>query len=165
MNFKQTDTGSYVAGLAGQTWGANVYVTGHYRQRVGFIDSIAAIQDLRRAHPHITATLIEDAANGPAVIDTLRQQVPGIIPVRPDGSKTARMQAITPLIEAGNVLLPHPRLASWVEPFIEALARFPHEPNDEGDALSQLCRYLMPAGMNTDTADLIDSYFRLPFGG
>ena len=166
MSFKKTEDGSYVVGLAGQTWGPNVYVTDRYRARASFGDSIQAILAMRAAHPHIVTTLVEDAANGPAVIDTLNQHVPGIVPVRPDGSKEARLTAITPLIEAGNVILPHPRIAPWVDELIDELAAFPNGAHDDQvDSLSMLCRYLMPAGVNADSAALIDAFFRAPFSG
>ena len=77
--------------------------------------------------------LVEDTANGPAVIDTLRHEIPGIIAVRPQGDKVQRATACAPRVEAGNVYLPRPtgpagrRLPAraWVDDFIEQLAAFP----------------------------------------
>ena len=153
-------------GLAGQTWGPNVYLTGHYRARASFNDSISAILAMRQAHPHIVTTLVEDAANGPAVIDTLTSKIPGILPIRPDGSKEARLQAITPLIEAGNVILPHPRIAPWVEGFIDELAAFPNGAHDDQvDACSQLCRYLMPASGNMESVAVFQAQLDAAYGG
>ena len=37
----------------------------------------------------------------------------------------ARAAAVSPLIEAGNVYLPHPLYAAWVNDFIEECATFP----------------------------------------
>ena len=51
--------------------------------------------------PH--AVLIEDAANGPAVCQLLRRQVPGLIAIRPQGSKLSRAHAVAPLLEAGQL--------------------------------------------------------------
>ena len=54
---------------------------------------------------------------------------PGRVKERPtrtadEGGKLARDAAISPLIEAGNVYLPHPQYAPWVTEFIEECAAF-----------------------------------------
>jgi predicted phage terminase large subunit-like protein len=63
--------------------------------------------------------LVEDKANGPAVISMLGRTVPGIVPEEPQGGKEARAAAVSPLVEAGNVWLPSPELAPWIGGFIE----------------------------------------------
>ena len=50
-----------------------------------------------------SAVLIEDAANGPAVCQLLQRQIPGLIAVRPTGSKVSRAHAVAPLMEAGQL--------------------------------------------------------------
>jgi len=82
--------------------------------------------------------LIEDKANGSAVIQMLANDIPGIIPVNPGGGKVARAQAIAPLVEAGNIYLPHPEFAPWVNDFIEECVQFPNGVNDDQvDAMTQ----------------------------
>ena len=49
------------------------------------------------------AVLIEDAVNGPAVCQLLQRQIPGLIAVRPVGSKVSRAHAVAPLLEAGQL--------------------------------------------------------------
>ncbi|WP_254931008.1 terminase [Cyanobium sp. BA20m-14] len=49
------------------------------------------------------AVLVEDAANGPAVCQLLQRQIPGLIAVRPVGSKVSRAHAVAPLLEAGQL--------------------------------------------------------------
>jgi len=49
------------------------------------------------------AVLIEDAANGPAVCQLLQRQIPGLMAVRPVGSKVSRAHAVAPLLEAGQL--------------------------------------------------------------
>jgi Terminase RNaseH-like domain len=81
---------------------------------------------------------VEDRANGPAVIQELRHDVAGLIAVNPEGGKMARAQAVSPQVESGNVYLPHPALAAWVEDLIEETAAFPHGRNDDQvDAMTQ----------------------------
>jgi predicted phage terminase large subunit-like protein len=50
------------------------------------------------------AVLVEDAANGPAVCQLLQRQIPGLIAVRPTGSKVSRAHAVAPLLEAGQLV-------------------------------------------------------------
>jgi predicted phage terminase large subunit-like protein len=49
------------------------------------------------------AVLVEDAANGPAVCQLLQRQIPGLIAIRPVGSKLSRAHAVAPLLEAGQL--------------------------------------------------------------
>lgn len=66
------------------------------------------------------AVLIEDAANGPAVCQLLRHQVPGLIAILPKGSKASRPNGVAPLVEeAGQV-----RFARKVESLVEELLAF-----------------------------------------
>lgn len=82
--------------------------------------------------------LVENAANGPAIIWALESQISGIVAVPPIGSKESRAAACSPQVEAGNVFLPHPTIASWVAEFIDECAQFPmglHD--DQVDQMSQ----------------------------
>ncbi len=50
----------------------------------------------------------------------------------------ARLQAVSPDIEAGNVYLPDPSIAPWVHDYVEEFAAFPNGANDDQvDATSQ----------------------------
>ena len=65
-------------------------------------------------------------------------EIPGILPVNPYGGKVARAAAVSPLIEAGNVYLPHPQFMPWVNEFIEECAAFPNGAHDDQvDAMTQ----------------------------
>jgi predicted phage terminase large subunit-like protein len=47
-------------------------------------------------------------------------------------------RALSPLIEAGNVYLPHPQFAPWVSDLIEECAAFPNGAHDDQvDAMTQ----------------------------
>ncbi|MBS0480051.1 MAG: phage terminase large subunit, partial [Proteobacteria bacterium] len=80
------------------------------------------------------------------VLATLSSRISGLIAVPPRGSKLERANAVSSLVEAGNVYLPHPEIAPWVGAFIEELADFPNGENDDQvDAASQaLARMLHP---------------------
>ena len=69
----------------------------------------------------------------------LSNEIAGLLPVNPEGGKIARASAVSPLIEAGNVLLPHPQLFPWVNDFIEECVQFPNGAHDDQvDAMTQI---------------------------
>ena len=112
---------------------------------MSFTKTVKEVVALRSAWPRTKEILIEDKANGPAVIDTLKASVSGIIPIEPDGSKLARAHAVTSYWEAGNVWLPHPDLFPWVKELVGELTGFPASANDDQvDALTQALRRLYP---------------------
>ena len=137
-NFEETDDGSYVVG---QVWGkkdADKYLLDQLRARIDFTATLQAIRSLSAKWPQARLKLIEKKANGPAVIATLKREIPGIVPVNPQGSKEARLYAVSPDIEAGNVYIPDPSIATWVHDYVEELSVFPNGVNDDQvDATSQ----------------------------
>jgi predicted phage terminase large subunit-like protein len=61
--------------------------------------------------------------------------------VNPEGGKVVRAAAVSPLIEASYVYLPHPDYAPWVGDFIEECAAFPNGAHDDQvDAMTQALR-------------------------
>jgi len=72
------------------------------------------------------AVLIEDAANGPAVCQLLRHRIPGLIAIRPSGSKVSRAHAVAPLMEAGQLAF-----RSGNDALISELLGFPNAVHDD----------------------------------
>ncbi len=81
--------------------------------------------DLSSGWPELSLKLVEDKANGPAVIQSLRHEISGFVEVNPEGGKVSRAVAASPQLESGNWYLPHPLLARWVEGFIGECAAVP----------------------------------------
>ena len=76
------------------------------------------------------AVFIEDAASGQSVVQDLRRSTKlPVIPVRPEGSKENRADAIAPLFEAGKVVLP--AHAAWLEDWIAEHIAFPAGAHDD----------------------------------
>lgn len=73
------------------------------RGRWEFTQQKAAIERTARRYPQCTRHLVEKAANGAAMVNVLRDTIPGITPIKPLGGKVERWQACTPLMEAGQV--------------------------------------------------------------
>ena len=83
------------------------------------------------------AVLIEDAANGPAVLQTLRRRVPGMLPITARGSKETRAHAVAPLVEAGQIRFHH-----RAQPLVEEAIRFPKGSKDLVDAFCHVALWL-----------------------
>ena len=65
-----------------------------YKARSSFVETLHAIQRMVARWPETRTVLVEDAANGPAVIAMLQSVVHGLIGVTPEGGKTARAAAV-----------------------------------------------------------------------
>lgn len=138
MAFKDLSDSDYVVGQVWGRVGSYKYLLAQKRDRMGFTDTLKAVRAMTVLWPDAYLKLIEDKANGPAVINVLRGDVPGIYGVEPQGSKTARAQAVAPQVEAHEVFLPHPDMAPWVSGFVEEHANFPNASNDDQvDACTQ----------------------------
>jgi predicted phage terminase large subunit-like protein len=147
LAFKGGESHDFVVGLVAGRKGADIYLIDRFKAHASFHGTCAAIQAQVARYPRATAVYVEDAANGPAVMDTLKHQVPGLIAVHPAGGKYSRASACEPRVQAGNIYLPRPTLPNgtpiparaWVEDFIEQLAAFPNgEHDDDVDAFTQL---------------------------
>jgi predicted phage terminase large subunit-like protein len=159
MTFKNTDGTDYVVGQVWMRRGADAYLLDQVRSRMSFVETCQAFRLLAARWPQVTLKIIEDTANGPAVISALARIVPGIVPEQPQGSKVARASAVSPLIEAGNVYLPAPELAPWVGDFVEECAAFPNSKHDDvvdsmSQGLNRLVLQPLLSGEIFDTDDL-----------
>lgn len=143
MTFKDSEGSDYVAGQVWAKAGANTYLLHEVRERMGFTASKQAVKNMTARYPEARRKLIEDKANGPAILDSLKAEISGMVAIEPDGSKIARAHACTAEWEAGNVWLPHPDIAPWVREFVEEVTTFPAAANDDRvDAMSQALRDL-----------------------
>lgn len=141
--FKETKKSDFVVGQVWGKRGGQFYLLDQVRDRMDFPTTIAAIRALSAKYPNSTAKLVEDKANGPAVISSLEREIPGIIAIEPEGGKLVRAVAIAPFVEAGNVFLPDPSIASWVGDFVTEFSTFPNGSNDDMvDSTSQAINWL-----------------------
>jgi predicted phage terminase large subunit-like protein len=163
-NFKETTSGSFVVFQVWGKLGADMYLLAQIRLRIDFPKTIAAFRWITKQETRIGAKLVEDKANGPAVIATLQREIPGIIAVPKEASKEAVWAAASPYVESGNCYLPAKPLAerwartlrdaardtarswlhvddvtdNWVGDFVEELAAVPtSRTDDQADAAAQ----------------------------
>lgn len=145
--FKESNTSDFVVGQVWGQKGANLYLINQTRSRMDFPKTLQAFKYMCTLFPRASAKLIEDKANGQAIIDSLKREIAGIIAITPKESKEARAAATAYLWEAGNVLLPNPDTNKWVLDFIEEHINFPNtEHDDQVDAGSQALTYMASRG-------------------
>lgn len=137
-SFKDTDGTDYVAIQVIGRAGANKYLVKRTKERMGFAATVMAVRATRAAYPDVIAVLIEDKANGSAVIETIKNEIEGVIAIEPDGGKEVRAYAIQPQHEAGNFWLPDPSVDPDIETFLSEASSFPGGAHDdEVDAWTQ----------------------------
>lgn len=141
MAFKESDSSDYVVGQVWGVKGSEYYLIDQVRDRMDFPKTIMAFKLLTKAYSEAAAKLVEAKANGQAVIDVLKKEISGIIPIDPKDSKESRLSSIAPLFEAGNIYYPENK--SFTHDNIEELISFPKAPHDDTvDATSQAVAYL-----------------------
>lgn len=121
------------------------YLTEVRNDQWDILATMANIEAARNSHPGIVNTLIEDKANGPAIITLMEGQVAGLVPVTPLGSKEARLIACTPAFAAGRVKVR--RGMPWTQRVREELTRFPRYTTDDNvDAATQALGWFLQNG-------------------
>ena len=118
----------------------NFYLLDQVRRRMSFSETVTEAISLRARWSNVQYVIIEDKANGTAIIDTLKQRMTGVLPVNPEGGKYSRVNAIEPLLRSGNVFFPK---RSWMDAFIEECVTFPVGAyDDQVDNMAQALNWL-----------------------
>jgi len=146
-SFKDAATSDYVAiGVIGVK-DRRRYVLNLVNAHLDAAATEAEIRRQRDVH-RVCAVLIEDKANGPAVVQRLKVNVPGVIAINPQGGKVARMFAAAPEWQSGDWYVD--RNAAWTEPFVEQITMFPNAAHDDqADMMSQASAWLLQASYPT----------------
>ena len=154
--FKDKSTSDYVVILVLGIVGSRRYVLHVTRSHLDLTGTENELRFARTAYEPISAVLIEDKSNGPAIISHLQDEIPGIVAITPKDSKTARLVAAAPEFEAGNWWFP--RSGAWTQKAIEELTQFPNAQHDDiADAVSQAAIWLQS---HSDELGLIE-YWKL----
>jgi predicted phage terminase large subunit-like protein len=147
-SFKDAATSDFVAiGLIGVK-GRRRFVLNVVNAHLDAFATEAEIRRQREVHRPVSAVIVEDKANGPAVIQRLRVNVPGVVEINPQGGKVARMFAAAAAWQAGDWYVD--RNAAWTEPFIQQITMFPSAAHDDmADMMSQASAWLLQRDVNT----------------
>lgn len=155
--FKEHKDTDFVAGLGWAVFGADLYLMPlRIHDRLSFSKTIDAVaefvggesldgtQSFPGIFPMIKIKLVEDKANGTAIISTLRHRIPGMVAYQPGGaSKESRLTSASWRFRAGNVYLPHESIAPWIKEYVYELCAFPKAKKDDYvDATSQAILFL-----------------------
>jgi predicted phage terminase large subunit-like protein len=145
--FKDSKASDFVVMQVWTKVEARAILLDQVRGRMDFPTTCATLVRLAAKWPRASAKVIEDKANGPAIIAQLGRTVPGIVAFTPKDSKEARANAIAAFVEAGNVELPNAKWAPWVHDFVEECAAFPNGTHDDQvDTMTQALHRLMLGG-------------------
>lgn len=134
-SFKDFATSDFVSIQAWGFLGPRCFLLDKITDHLGFDSTLEAIKGMAGKWS-IRDLLIEDKANGSAILESLRKQLRfTVIAVNPHGGKVARAYAISPEHAAGNILLPR---AEWAQELVEQAAKFPNAAHDDDvDAMTQ----------------------------
>lgn len=140
-SFKGTEDSDFVAiGVIGVKENKR-YILNVVNQRLGMMATEKELRRQRKLYRTISAILVEDTANGPAIIERLKHNVSGVIAIDPRGGKLARLYAASGEWEAGDWYVD--RNAAWTEPFLEQITKFPNATSDDMvDMMSQTAVWL-----------------------
>lgn len=131
MTFKDSKNSDYVVGQVWGKKGPNFYLLDQVRGQWDFVKTKEMVRVLAHKWPRVVRKLVEDKANGSAVISELKSTVSGFVPITPTESKEARASSVTPYFEAGNVFLPEDSAAPWVPHYVSELLEFPAGSHDD----------------------------------
>jgi predicted phage terminase large subunit-like protein len=113
----------------GETQSDGFYLLHAWRRRVEFPELKRKVREFAEQW-RPTAVLVEDKASGQSLVQELKRDTNlPIIAVKVDTDKITRAAAVTPLVEAGKVLLP--QAAGWLDDYLDELSTFPASVHDD----------------------------------
>jgi len=145
--FKDGPTNDHVAI---QAWGfalshSQNILLHRVKERMSFAATCDSVKSVYALFEQLCiAVLIEDKANGSAVVETLAGTVPGVVAVNPEGGKAARAFAMQADHEAHCIVLPAPEEDPKIEVFLVASSAFTGlegGDDDEVDAMTQFVNW------------------------
>lgn len=177
MAFKDLKQSDWVVGTL---WGRiemDYFLIELKRGKMSFTDTCNEVKQFalnaRMRYPNATGIVVEDKANGTAVIDALRSRVGGLMEFDPSdyGSKLGRANAIQPLLMGGNLYIPAESERPWVKKYRQELADFRGQGNKETDdqvdsttmAILHMQKYQFSPAVVASPADLDDNLFQSRF--
>lgn len=157
MAFKGKDSSDFVVGQRWARVGSRRFLMAQKRGRWSFTRTLEELRGWHNGGPYgsrVHHRVIEDKANGSAIIDTIKDEIAGTKAVSPRDGKVARARAVTPEVESGHVYLPHPADPGneWVTDLLSELRNFPNDVHDDQvDTMSQALSELRDEGRGSVT--------------
>lgn len=139
--FNDSSGSDFVAGTVWGVKGINKYLIYLVNERLSFTNTLKEILKTCVMFPDLRGTIIENKANGPAILSVIESKIPRILKYTPTDSKVARAEAVSPVFEAGQIFLPDmyyaknretmPWIAQLLPMFIDQFKAFPFGKNDD----------------------------------
>ena len=150
--FKDADSNDYVSITVWGKVNQDYYLQYCMNRHLDFTNTLAAIRSVRAQYPGARTVLIEDKANGSAIINVLQHEM-FCVPVNPKGGKVARVNAVSAAIESGHVYVPED--APWLGEYLDQWSAFPAGAHDDMvDSSSQALSYLLYSSGYSASANL-----------
>lgn len=131
--FKDKATSDFVSGGIWAMHEGNHFLLDHVLERLDIVATMDKIRKLTVRWPRTYSSqkLIEDKANGPAVMQLLRDQIPGMCPVNPEGGKVSRANSVLFFFKGRNVFFPHPTQCPTIRDAEKQLLAFDRGKHDD----------------------------------
>ncbi|MCJ7690325.1 MAG: phage terminase large subunit [Clostridiaceae bacterium] len=146
LGFKKTGK-SFNAGIMLAKYQSSFYLLDIYHRKADIIELQVAIKSMAERWPACKITLVEDKANGSAILTLMKSKISNLVAIEPTASKDERLHSVAPIFEAGNFYLPanHP----MTKVIVGELCAFPNGANDDiVDVISQaLNRFMTMRGL------------------
>lgn len=150
--FKGADNNDFVAITVWGKSNNDYYLRYCMNRHLDFTETLAAIRQIRSLYPNARTVLVEDKANGTAIINVLQHEM-FCVPVNPKGGKVARVNAVSAAIESGHVYVPEG--APWLGEYLDQWSAFPAGAHDDMvDSSSQALSHLLYSSGYTASANL-----------
>lgn len=154
--FKGSKTSDYVSC---QVWGktkTDFCLIDKIKGKWDFITTVKHIKKLEEKH-QTKRIFIEDKANGPAIINVLKQELTGVKGINPKDSKEARLHSIVHFFETHNIIFD--KNLKDIDTLINELLFFPNaKHDDEVDALTQAIMQLQTSESFYEVGRSLQSY-------
>lgn len=140
MTFKDTKASDYVVGQIWAQKDNSFYLLDEVRGQWDFSKTLEMFILMADKWRNVNRWLIEDKANGSAILSVLKKHINGLTPITPKESKLERAYAVQPLVESGQVYIPSS--ASWLAGFEDEFLNFPAGAHDDQvDSFTQALNY------------------------
>jgi predicted phage terminase large subunit-like protein len=133
LSFDGGTDNDYTVGLVlAYTTDGKFVVYDLWREKATFTRQLQMMRELVNKHPQVCLHLVENLANGTALINTLQREINGLTPILPrtyGHSKSMRLQACVPAIMEGRLWIP--RDTTYSVDVVKELVGFPLATNDD----------------------------------
>lgn len=109
------------------------YLLDVVHEHAAFMRQAEILVALNKRWPAAREILIEDASTGPSLDDYLvkHHRIRKVRLVPATGDKKVRAAAITPMVQAGQLVVPDPKVFPWAQDYVTELLEFPDAKHDD----------------------------------